>query len=149
MKNLKKKKGFTLIELIIVISIIVVLAAIAVPKYGKIQKDAKIKADIASAKVIADATVALIAQDKITKATYKDGVNLTKDTNNELTEYLQTAPVVKAVENAVFNVTIDAITESVTVKVGDNELYPIPNPDYSVAPAKTPAETPAETTVTK
>ena len=65
-KNVKKKSGFTLIELIIVISIIAVLAAIAVPKYGEIQKDAKIKADIASAKVIADAAATAYFQEKIT-----------------------------------------------------------------------------------
>lgn len=45
-----KKKGFTLIELIIVIAIIAILAAVAVPKFGQIQKNSKIKADIATAK---------------------------------------------------------------------------------------------------
>ena len=141
MKNVKKKKGFTLIELIIVISIIAVLAAISVPKYGQIQKDAKIKADIASAKVIADATVALIAQEKITKATYKDGVELMGDDNvanpaaSELLGYLQTAPTVKAIEKGKFKVTIDT-SDNVTVKVGADDLYPIPKDTYPT-PTKT------------
>jgi prepilin-type N-terminal cleavage/methylation domain-containing protein len=66
MKNINKKKGFTLIELIIVIAIIGILATIAVPKFGNIQKDAKIKADIASAKVIADAASTEYVQENIT-----------------------------------------------------------------------------------
>lgn len=133
MKNVKKKKGFTLIELIIVISIIAVLAAIAVPKYGEIQKDAKIKADIASAKVIADATVALIAQDKITKSAYTTEALL----GNDIKGYLQTVPVVKAVTGD-FKVKIDA-NDNVEVTVGTFSLFPIPNENYPVAPVVPPA----------
>lgn len=128
-KNVKRKKGFTLIELIIVISIIAVLAAIAVPKYGEIQKDAKVKADIATAKVIADATVALIAQEKINKTDFTDGVVLddlvTTVPDNVITNYLQRFPVVKAVNESAFKVTIDA-NDNVFVTVGTSKLYPIP-----------------------
>lgn len=64
-KQNKKKKGFTLIELIIVIAIIAILAAIAIPNFLGIQRKSKIKADIASAKTIYDATSAAIAEGAI------------------------------------------------------------------------------------
>ncbi|HHQ4188681.1 prepilin-type N-terminal cleavage/methylation domain-containing protein [Clostridium perfringens] len=64
-KQNKKKKGFTLIELIIVIAIIAILAAIAIPNFLSIQRKSRVKADIASAKTIYDATSALISEGKI------------------------------------------------------------------------------------
>lgn len=51
----KKKKGFTLIELIIVIAIIAIIAAFAIPNYMKVQKNAKIDADINLGRTIAQA----------------------------------------------------------------------------------------------
>ena len=44
-KKRNKKRGFTLIELIIVIAIIAILAAIAVPAFGQIRQKANVSAD--------------------------------------------------------------------------------------------------------
>ena len=74
--NQKKKKGFTLIELIIVIAVIAILAAVAIPKFSSIRRDAKVNNDVAAAKNIATVTSTLIANGTITEAkTYDLGTD--------------------------------------------------------------------------
>ncbi|MGL5378336.1 prepilin-type N-terminal cleavage/methylation domain-containing protein [Clostridium sp.] len=109
MKN--KKKAFTLIELIIVIAVIAILAAIAIPKFGEVRRNTSIKADIANAKVIADATTVLLAEGKLTAP--KDGeerydlqVGSTEGESKYLTEYLQSVPKGALTRGGTFTVSV-------------------------------------------
>lgn len=63
--NKKKKGGFTLIELIIVIAIIAILAAVALPKFAEIRENANIKADISNAKNIQSEVISLIGEGNV------------------------------------------------------------------------------------
>lgn len=64
--KLKKKKGFTLIELIVVIAIILLLVSIALPKYFKSTNNAKIAAHNLTVREIENAAM-LYLMDNPTK----------------------------------------------------------------------------------
>ena len=57
----KKSKGFTLIELIIVIAILAVLAAIALPKYNNSKRKSVITAHNANVRVLESAALNYVA----------------------------------------------------------------------------------------
>lgn len=50
--NLKNKKGFTLIELIVVLSVLAIIMAITVPSFMGVQDETRIKGDAATAQQI-------------------------------------------------------------------------------------------------
>lgn len=143
-KQNKKKKGFTLIELIIVIAIIAILAAIAIPNFLSIQRKARVKADIASAKTIYDATSALIAEGKIVPTTNTvtftlDNDKVTAEPKNdedssELQSYLQTIPKPESIANQNFKVTVKGPESSpiIQVDIGSANVYPVASEDYKL-----------------
>lgn len=113
----KKKKGFTLVELIIVIAIIAILAAIAIPKFGQIRSDANLKADIANAKSVATAVAQAVANGDAAPTT-------------DYIKYIDGGAVIKSKVDTTKTLTpsVDATSGNITVKqgsaTGDKVLYP-------------------------
>ena len=58
MRNAKKRKGFTIIELIVVIAILGILAAIAIPRFSVMQGSANAKSVMSTLKSIETAAAA-------------------------------------------------------------------------------------------
>ncbi|NTW72380.1 MAG: prepilin-type N-terminal cleavage/methylation domain-containing protein [Eubacteriaceae bacterium] len=54
-KMLKKRKGFTLIELIVVLAILAIIALLAIPRFAGTLSAAKLKTDTATARTIVSA----------------------------------------------------------------------------------------------
>lgn len=136
-----KKKGFTLIELIVVIAVLGILAAIAIPRLTGFQDSAKKKSDIATAKTLATATATLIADQKITHTTSKTLTVNSASTDTDvilIRSYLQNIPKNK------YNVAEFTVTISTTgdIQVSANPvagtagvysadgLYPTPGTNY-------------------
>jgi type IV pilus assembly protein PilA len=53
--KLKNRKGFTLIELIVVLAVLAIITAIAVPRFAGVQEQARIDADYSSGSLIGKA----------------------------------------------------------------------------------------------
>lgn len=75
----KKKKGFTLIELIIVLAVMAIIAAIAVPSYNAIKENSAKKADEQSRATVERVATMLAADGSLEDATY----TVTFDTNKK------------------------------------------------------------------
>lgn len=63
------KKGFTLVELVVVVAVLLILAAIAIPTVSGVINQAQTATDSANAKSIETAIKYAIAQNEITNAT--------------------------------------------------------------------------------
>ena len=68
-QRLKNKKGFTLIELIVVIAILGILALIAIPRFAGFTDRAKIRADEQYGALVGNALVVMLAAEDYTTTT--------------------------------------------------------------------------------
>lgn len=112
-----KRKGFTLVEMIIVVTILGILASIAIIKYGKVEENAKKNIDYTNASNIASAaTIAM-----------SEGLPSEQITVKHLVEkgYLNNEPIPQSVDGD-FTIEINTNDKNILVKAGGLEMYPKP-----------------------
>ena len=127
-KSNKKKKGFTLIELVIVLAVLAIIALIAIPNFTKVRNDSLQKADDQTIEQIKDITLMAIASEYIDVPTSsaigkysvdKEG-EFTGDTGSFKTLMKDVnGPQVNGVNN--FNISINSESE-VTVTTGTESI---------------------------
>ncbi|CEJ72326.1 type IV pilin PilA [[Clostridium] sordellii] len=116
MKNIKKRinkkrRGFTLIELVMVVAILGTLSSIALVKFTDVGKESKVNSDYITASNIATAT----------KLAINDGVSdITLDKLSK-EGYIEGTPKPQSEEGG-FVVSID--DGNINVKVGEKVFYP-------------------------
>ncbi|WP_455538080.1 competence type IV pilus major pilin ComGC [Terrisporobacter sp.] len=115
MKKISKEKGFTLIEMVIVITIIGILSSIAVAKYSKVQENAKKNADYATAANLATAAMISIS----------DGNTEVSPESLSSGGYIQFVPKSKSSKGKPFVIAADG--DNVTVTIDGVTFYPKPN----------------------
>lgn len=111
---MKKRRGFTLIELVIVVAILGVLSSIALVKFGDVEKNSKINADYVTANNIATAAKLAINSD-----VSEDEISIDYLVKNN---YLEGKPKVQSQKDKNFEVCTE--NEDIKVKVDGQTFYP-------------------------
>ena len=107
----KTQKGFTLIELMIVVAIVAILAAIALPAY----QDYLVKSRVSEAMVLADGLKVVVAENAANGASLALGANLVTNAN-----------ATQNVSSTLIDNTTGVITVQTTTKAGGGTVILTP-----------------------
>lgn len=112
----KKRKGFTLVEMIVVVTILGVISSIALVKYSKVQESAKLNEDYTNAANIVTAASMAINDDE------KTIDSLSVETLKEK-GYLNTVPVPQSTSGK-FELVINDSGTDISVNINSKQFYP-------------------------
>lgn len=115
MNTKKKKKGFTLIELVIVIAIIAILAAIAIPRYQKSKEKARDVAQKSNVSMLT--TAATLRQSEMKEG--DERVTWNEDNSKDYKDYIEKWPKGEGNDEYVVTITSDQIK----ITLNDKEVY--------------------------
>jgi type IV pilus assembly protein PilA len=129
MKKLLKrnnKKGFTLIELIVVIAIIGILAVIAVPRFAGFTDKARLAADNQYAALVANAVIVLMADGSVTSGGTIQIANDGEVTNDATDTFGLKGSLVftDEVEKLVMQKALKGVGRTYTIVIPDNGTIP-------------------------
>jgi len=109
--KLRSKKGFSLVELIIVIAILGIIAVIAVPNLTNVQKSSQVSADIRTAEQIGKAVRIWLTDADINKANTREGLLTTANSAlysglTDISSYISTGYTANALTGGKFFVSL-------------------------------------------
>ena len=125
-KKINQRLGFTLIEMVIVISILGVLSSVGIMKFGDIQQEAKLNTDYITAQNLAKAAeLAIIKMDISYNNTSEDIMNILIDKN-----YITQQPIPQSILQGEFNIHINQNEVEVLLhnKEGNSNIIMYPKP---------------------
>lgn len=128
-KKVKDNKGFTLVELIVVMAVLAVISAIAVPRFLGVQEDAKVNADYATGAMLGKAAELYFVDDKKDITTLNSAAaGLTLQSELKTSEIKFVSKKFEGKEGTIF-FTKDDISGAIKVEAKDSvdvltQLYP-------------------------